>query len=66
MRAAPSANGKFEVAAEHPRERLKASWVLWAAYDWKSDLAHIVDDPFADGAHPFPTVMRLTVIPARS
>ncbi|WP_426954154.1 PAS domain S-box protein [Muricoccus radiodurans] len=59
MRAEPSAGGKIETAARHLGERLRASRVLWAEYDWQKGLAHIFSGWFADGAQPFPTVMQL-------
>lgn len=59
MRAEPSAEGKIEIAARHLGERLKASRVLWGEYDWQNGLAHIFNGWLADGAQPFPTVMRL-------
>ena len=59
IRAAPTANEKIEVAARQLGEHLHASRVLWGEYDWTSDLAHIFNGWFADGARPFPTVMRL-------
>ena len=54
-----SAEAKIEAAARMLGERLNASRVLWAEYDWERNLAHIFNGWFADGAEPFPTVMQL-------
>jgi PAS domain S-box-containing protein len=59
MRAEPSASGKIDAAARHLGERLGASRVLYAEYDWVEGFAHIFSGWFADGAQPFPKAMRL-------
>ncbi len=59
MRVQADASGKIEVAARHLGERLDASRVLYAEYDWARNVADIFNGWFADGAQPFPTVMRL-------
>jgi two-component sensor histidine kinase/GAF domain-containing protein len=59
-RAATTAEAKIEVAARMLGQRLNASRVLWAEYDWDRNLAHIFNGWFADGAQPFPTVMDLS------
>lgn len=59
MREQSSAEGKIEVAAHHVGEQLAASRVLYAEYDWTRNIANIFNGWFADGAQPFPTVMKL-------
>ncbi|MBI0539514.1 PAS domain S-box protein [Roseomonas sp. KE2513] len=59
LRAAPTADEKIASAARELGERLEASRVLWAEYDWQRNVAHIFSGWFADGAQSFPTVMQL-------
>ena len=59
IRAQPSAQEKIEVAARLLGEKLGASRVLWAEYDWERNVALIFNGWFADDAQPFPAVMQL-------
>ena len=59
IRGANVAEAKIEIAAQRLGERLNASRVLWAEYDWERNLALIFNGWFADGAQPSPTVMQL-------
>jgi PAS domain S-box-containing protein len=59
MRSQPSANGMIEVAARHLGEQLNASRVVYAEFDEARGVADIFHGWFADGALPFPTIMRL-------
>ncbi|MFN8590435.1 MAG: PAS domain S-box protein [Thermomicrobiales bacterium] len=60
MRAETSASGKIAIAARHVGEHLAASRVLYAEFDDERGVADIFNGWFADGAQPFPAVMRLT------
>lgn len=60
MRSAVTANDKIRIAARLLGEKLQASRILYAEYDWDRDLAHIFNGWFADGAQPFPTLMQLS------
>ncbi|WP_280953015.1 PAS domain-containing protein [Mangrovicella endophytica] len=59
MRAQPAAEDKIEVAARLLGEKLAASRVLYAEYDHEKGLAHIFNGWLADGAQPFPSVVKL-------
>ncbi|WP_298089726.1 PAS domain S-box protein [uncultured Sphingomonas sp.] len=59
VREQSTAEAKIELAARLLGEHLHASRILWAEYDWNRKVAHIFNGWFADGAQPFPTVMRL-------
>lgn len=59
LRAVTSAGEKISAAARLLGERLEATRVLWAEYDWERKLAHIFGGWFADGAQSFPPVMQL-------
>lgn len=59
MRAQPDANAVMEVAARMLGERLNASRIMFAEYDHVNRLANIFHGWFADGAMPFPAVLRL-------
>lgn len=59
MRERSTVQAKIEVAARLLGEHLRASRVLWGEYDWDRGVAHIFNGWFADGAQPFPTIMRL-------
>ncbi|HET7315316.1 PAS domain-containing protein, partial [Salinisphaera sp.] len=59
MRAQPSANAMIEAAAQLLGERLDASRILFAEFDEAKGIADIFHGWFADGAQPYPTVMRL-------
>ena len=59
MRAQPDATAVMEVAARMLGERLNASRIMFAEYDHKNRLADIFHGWFADGAMPFPAVLRL-------
>ncbi|AWN35686.1 GAF domain-containing protein [Methylobacterium radiodurans] len=59
MRAQTSANGLIEAAARLIGERLGASRIMFAEFDEARGIADIFFGWFADGAKPFPTVMRL-------
>ena len=59
MRPLLSADDKIRIAARLLGERLGASRILYAEYDWGKGVAHVFNGWFADGAKPFPTVMRL-------
>ncbi|WP_198383769.1 PAS domain S-box protein [Roseomonas sp. KE2513] len=59
MRAQPGAQEMVEIACRLLGERLDASRIMVAEFDEGRGLAHIFHGWFADGATPFPTVMRL-------
>ncbi len=59
MRSEVTASDKIRIAARLLGERLNASRVLYAEYDWGRGVADIFNGWFADGAQPFPSVMRL-------
>lgn len=60
MRSEILASDKIRIAAQLLGERLRASRILYAEYDWKHGIAHIFNGWFADGAQPFPTAMKLS------
>lgn len=59
MRAESTADGKIAVAARLLGEKLDASRVLYAEYDHEKGLAYIFNGWLADGAQPFPPVLKL-------
>jgi len=59
MRAQSRANGVIEVAARLLGERLNASGIMFAEFDESRGIADMFYGWFADGAEPFPAVMRL-------
>lgn len=59
MRAQSSASGLIEVAARLLGEHLSASRIMFAEFDEVKGVADIFHGWFAEGAEPFPTVMRL-------
>jgi PAS domain S-box-containing protein len=59
MRAQPDAKAVMEVAARMLGECLNASRIMFAEYDHENRLADIFHGWFADGAMPFPAVLRL-------
>lgn len=59
MRAQTSTNGLIEAAARLIGERLGASRIMFAEFDETRGIADIFFGWFADGAKPFPSVMRL-------
>ena len=59
MRAESSADGKIAAVARLLGEKLGASRVLYAEYDHEEGVAHIFNGWLADGAQPFPPVVKL-------
>ncbi len=59
MRTENAADRKIEIAARHLGDRLGASRVLYAEFDERRGVANVFNGWFADGAQPFPAVMRL-------
>src|SRR3712207_6812929 len=58
MRAQPSAEAIIEVTAGMLAERLNPSRVLFAEFDETNGFVHVFHAWLADGARPFPTVVR--------
>ncbi len=59
MRAESSADDKIAAAARLLGEKLGAPRVLYAEYDHEKGLAYIFNGWLADGAQPFPAVVKL-------
>lgn len=59
LRAQTSTSGLIETAARLLGEHLGASRIMFAEFDEGKGVADIFHGWFADGAEPFPTVMRL-------
>ena len=59
MRLHTDPAGKVEAAARLLGERLQASRVLYAEYDWQRNAANVFNGWFKDGSRPFPTLLHL-------